>query len=177
MAETRHDAKAADAKSDKAADDKATTGRVTELKETKADQHAADRTQPGAATVVEGPADTQRDEFTKARESHVGAEQAAMDAAKVQVEADEALAKAVREAGPGAVANVPVDQEVNEHGQVRQEGAKVRTPPQPPTPPFHPSAAEHMDITPPGFIRGSGSDDYDQTVHPKSRVDDPTKPL
>jgi hypothetical protein len=107
------------------------------------------------------------------RGDHVGAREAAVEAAR-QVEKDQAAA--IKNAtAAGEAAFLP-----NPYNQVPQEGALVETPPQPVPPSYTEAELREMDHAPQGLREPSvaaGSDDTDQTVHPKSRVDDPSKPL
>lgn len=107
------------------------------------------------------------------REGHIGAREAAIEAGKEAAKAD---AEAVKNATPvGEAAFTP-----NPYNQVPQEGALVETPPQPVPPSYTEAELREMDHAPRGLREPSvaaGSNDTDQTVHPKSRVDDPSKPL
>jgi hypothetical protein len=107
------------------------------------------------------------------RGEQVGAKQAATEAAEAVAKAD---AEAVKNATPvGEAAFNP-----NPHNQVPQEGALVETPPQPVPPSYTDAELREMDHAPEGLREPSvaaKSTDTDQTVHPKSRVDDPSKPL
>jgi hypothetical protein len=107
------------------------------------------------------------------RSDHVSAHDAAVEANKQVAKDDAAAVKAA----------APVDQAAfapNFQNQVPQEGALVESPPQPVPPSYTEAQLREMDHAPEGLREPSvakNSTDTDQTVHPKSRVDDPTKPL
>jgi hypothetical protein len=107
------------------------------------------------------------------RDDHVGAREAA-------IEADKAVAKADAEAMKNAVPVGDAAFTPNPYNQVPQEGALVETPPQPVPPAYTEAELREMDHAPEGLREPSvaaKSSDTDQTVHPKSRVNDPSKPL
>jgi hypothetical protein len=101
-------------------------------------------------------------------------------AREVAVKAAEEVAKADAEAVKNAVPAEQAGFNPNPWNQVPQEGALVETPPQPVPPSYTDAQLREMDHAPEGLREPSvaaGSDDTDQTVHPQSRVDDPSKPL
>jgi hypothetical protein len=126
-----------------------------------------------SAVVDEGDQKSNASDMLSYRDDHVGAKEAAVEANK-QVAKDDA--EAVKNAVPAEHAAF----NPNPYNQVPQEGALVETPPQPVPPSYTEAELKEMDHAPAGLREPSvaaGSDDTDQTVHPKSRVDDPTKPL
>jgi hypothetical protein len=115
-------------------------------------------------------------DMLKYRADHKGAREAA-------IEQNEALAKNLRAAVKDAVS---VDEAASRNpvqNQVPQEGALVETPPQPVPPSYSDAELKEMDHAPlgmrePSVAAGASSfEDYDQTVHPESRVNDPRFPL
>lgn len=112
----------------------------------------------------------------KYRDEHVGAREAAQAGA-------EAVAKAEREVNANSVASDQTHVVVPVQNQVPQEGALVETPPQPVPPAYTDAQLREMDHAPLGYREpslaagASKFEDFDQTVHPQSRVDDPSKPL
>jgi hypothetical protein len=107
------------------------------------------------------------------REGQVAARDAAIAAAE---DARKAEADALKNA-------IPVEQAAftpNWQNQVPQEGALVESPPQPVPPAYSDAELKEMDHAPEGLREPSiakDSTDTDQTVHPESRVNDPSKPL
>jgi hypothetical protein len=134
--------------------------------------------QAGAATLVESN-ETHAENAKRQvgyRSDQVGAREAGL-AIEDQVRKDQE--RAIRDA-------VPVDDSgfaPNYGNQVPQEGALVETPRQPVPPPYTEEQLREMDHAPLGYREpsvaagASEAEHYDQTVHPKSRVDDPSKPL
>jgi hypothetical protein len=107
------------------------------------------------------------------REGHIGAREAAIEAGKQAAKDD---AEAVKNAVPAEQAGF----NPNPYNQVPQEGALVETPPQPVPPSYSEAELKEMDHAPAGLREPSvakDSTDTDQTVHPESRVNDPSKPL
>lgn len=143
----------------------------------KDDSAKTDSVSTAAASVAtEGDQKSNASKMVGYRGEHVGAKEAAIEAAKAAADAER---DAIKAATPAEAAGfTPV------YGnQVPQEGALVETPPQPVPPPHTEADLREMDHSPRGYREpsvaagASGFDDYDMTVHPKSRVDDPSKPL
>jgi hypothetical protein len=90
------------------------------------------------------------------------------------------VAKAEAEALKNATPAEQAGFNPNPYNQVPQEGALVETPPQPVPPSYSDAELKEMDHAPEGLREPSvaaKSTDTDQTVHPASRVNDPSKPL
>jgi hypothetical protein len=141
----------------------------------------------GAPSTVLGRAEEEKDqdgfarEMLAFREDQVDARTAAEEGEARAAEADRQVVANAVESRDGEVANVPWAQRLNSQNQVPQEGALVTTPPQPVPPPYPEEILREMDHAPAGLreqhIAAENFGDTDQTVHPRSRVDDPTKPL
>lgn len=130
--------------------------------------------QPKAVAPVgsEGDIKSNAADMVGYRDGQVGAREAALAA-------NEQVAKEQAEALKNAT---PADQVQfsNPFNQVPQEGALVETPPQPVPPSYSDAELKEMDHAPAGLREPSvakDSTDTDQTVHPESRVNDPSKPL
>lgn len=130
----------------------------------KADDNTAAQTQAANSATMVG-----------FRDNHVTAADAYAESVKAS---EEAQREGLRNATPAdEVGNAAYH---NPGNQVPQEGALVETPPQPVPPSYTKAELEEMDHAPAGLREPSvaaKSDDTDQTVHPRSRVNDPSKPL
>jgi len=141
--------------------------------EDKTGAKAPDRPATPVVTDNSGAVKSHAEEMLGYRDDHVSARDAAIEANK-QVAKD--LAEAAKNATPAEEAGF----NPNPYNQVPQEGALVESPPQPVPPSYTEAELREMDHAPAGLREPSvaaKSTDTDQTVHPKSRVDDPTKPL
>lgn len=143
----------------------------------KADEPKAPDAKATEAPKVSEPAapdaKSNASEMLSYREDHVSARDAAIEAGK----------QAEKDAAEAAKNAVPAEHSAfypNPFNQVPQEGALVESPPQPVPPSYTEAELREMDHAPAGLREPSvaaKSSDTDQTVHPKSRVDDPSKPL
>lgn len=141
-----------------------------------ADQKPAD---VKAQDVKAHPVDNSDDAASNASKM-VGYREGQIAARDAAIAAGEDARKAAEDAAKNAR---PVDQASftpNWQNQVPQEGALVESPPQPVPPSYSDAELKEMDHAPEGLREPSvakNSTDTDQTVHPESRVNDPTKPL
>lgn len=145
--------------------------------QSKPDTTTTKASEPKASTPVvtdnSGDVRSHASKMVGFRGDQVGAREAAIEGAKAAAKAD---AEALKNATPADQAGF----NPNPYNQVPQEGALVETPPQPVPPSYTDAELREMDHAPEGLREPSvaaNSNDTDQTVHPRSRVDDPTKPL